>query len=91
VTAAVAASGEWTDPTGVRQPAGEVHAWRPGQNQTVCALALSRSSLRRFPHVPFDFAATDVLTEQDQIGRICPRCVAATRGRPRRSRIFRRP
>lgn len=89
--AAVVASAEWVDEAGQRQPAGEVHAWQPGQNQTVCGLALHRSQLRRFAHVPFDFAATDVLTEADRIGRICPRCVAATRRRPGRQRVFRRP
>ncbi|SDZ29531.1 hypothetical protein SAMN05444365_109108 [Micromonospora pattaloongensis] len=78
---AVAASTQWIDDAGVRQPGGEVHAWRPGQNQTVCGLALSRSSLRRFPHVPFDFTATDVVGAGDDIGWICPRCTAATGGR----------
>jgi hypothetical protein len=91
MSAAVAASSQWTDDVGVRQPAGEVHAWRPGRNQTECGLALSRSALRRFPHVPFDFRASDSLTGSDRIGRICPRCVAATRSRPRRMRTFRRP
>jgi hypothetical protein len=89
--AAVAASSEWTDETGVRQPAGDVHAWQAGHNQTLCGLPLRRTALRRFPHVPFDFQRTDVLTDADPIGRICPRCVAATRGRPRRGREFRRP
>lgn len=89
--AATAASSEWTDETGVRQPGGEVHAWRPGQNQTVCGLPLHRSRLLRFPHVPFDFRATDVLTDSDRIGSICRRCLAATHGRPRRERVFRRP
>lgn len=51
MSARVAASGSWTDPDGVRLPAGEVHAWVPGHNQTVCGLALSRSRLARFPHV----------------------------------------
>jgi hypothetical protein len=81
---AVAASSEWIDEHGVRQPAGEVHAWEPGKNQTVCGLALSRTGLRRFPHVPFDYAATDVVTEADRVGWICPRCTAATGGRRRR-------
>lgn len=81
----VAASDEWVDEAGVRQPGGEVHAWQPGQNQSLCGLSLSRSRLRRFPHVPFDYAATDVLTAQDQVGWICPRCAAATGGRRRRS------
>jgi hypothetical protein len=88
---AVAASSEWVDELGVRQPGGEVHAWSPGQNQTVCGLALHRSALRRFPSVPFDFGPADALTAADRIGRICPRCRAAVRGRPRRRREFRRP
>jgi len=88
---AVAASSGWVDPDGVRRPAGEAHAWLPGTNQTLCGLALSRSALRRFPHVRFDFRASDVLTDTDPIGRICPRCLAATRPRPRRNRVFRRP
>ncbi len=54
VRAAVAASGEWLDPDdNVRLPAGDVHAWLPGTNQTLCGLALSRSRLMRFAHVPF--------------------------------------
>jgi len=88
---AVAASDEWTDGTGVRQPGGQVHAWQPGHNETVCGLALSRTALRRFPHVPFDFRPTDTLTRADRIGWICPRCLGATRARPRRMRVFRRP
>ncbi len=91
VAAAVAASGQWTDETGVRQPRGEAHAWYPGQNQTLCGRALSRSRLYGFPHVPFDFRSTDALGASDRIGWICPRCLAATRSRPRRPRTFRRP
>jgi hypothetical protein len=68
-----------------------VHAWTPGRNETVCGLSLRRSALRRFPHVPFDFQATDVLTDADRVGRVCPRCLAASRRRPRRSRSFHRP
>ncbi|SCE78023.1 hypothetical protein GA0070612_0989 [Micromonospora chokoriensis] len=78
---AVAASGEEVGPDGVRQPGGEVHAWLPGQNQTVCGLALSRTRLRRFPHVRFDYSGTDVLTDADAVGWICPRCLAETTGR----------
>jgi hypothetical protein len=81
----VAASSEWVGDDGVRQPAGEVHGWLPGTNQTVCGLALSRSRLRRFPHVRWDYRATDVLTGADRVGWICPRCAAAAReGRPDR-------
>src|SRR3954463_12236894 len=50
--AAVAAADQWIDPDdGIRYPAGEVHAWERGRNETVCGLALSKSSLTRFPHV----------------------------------------
>ncbi|MEH1099165.1 hypothetical protein [Micromonospora sp. CPCC 205561] len=80
---AVAASSEETGPDGVREPAGEVHAWLPGQNQTVCGLPLSRTRLRRFPHVRFEYGSTDVLTEADPVGWICPRCLAASAGRRR--------
>ncbi|WP_280855274.1 hypothetical protein [Streptomyces sp. SAI-144] len=39
---AVAASGRWTDEEEGRRrlPAGEVHAWEPCTNQTVCGLSL---------------------------------------------------
>ena len=51
-TAAVAATERWVDPDdGIRYPAGEVHAWVPGHDETVCGLSLSRSRLARFPHV----------------------------------------
>ena len=50
---AVAASGQWTDEEEGRRrlPSGEVHAWEPGMNQTVCGLSLSRSQLSRFAGV----------------------------------------
>jgi len=52
--AAVAATDQWRDPDdGIRYPAGEVHAWERGRNETVCGLSLSRSRLARFPHVPW--------------------------------------
>jgi hypothetical protein len=86
VTAAsVAASSQWIDAGGVRQPGGEVHGWRAGTNQTVCGLALSRSRLRRFPHVAFDFRPTDQITAGDEVRYICPRCVAALTRRGERS------
>ena len=34
---AVAASGSWVDPDGIRRPSGEAHAWLPGTNQTTGA------------------------------------------------------
>jgi hypothetical protein len=85
VVASVAASSEWIDDDGIRQPGGEVHAWQPGANQTLCGLALSRSRLRGFPHVRFDFRASDVVTAADQVRHICPRCAAAAGRRGSRS------
>jgi hypothetical protein len=87
-TPAVAASSEEIGPDGVRQPGGEVHAWLPGQNQTLCGLPLSRTRLRRFPHVPFDYSSTDVLTEADPIRWICPRCLAARGRRDRKQQSW---
>ncbi|MEU8242900.1 hypothetical protein AB0C07_31980 [Actinoplanes missouriensis] len=83
--ASVAASSQFIGDDGIRQPAGEVHAWTPGMNQTLCGLALSRTRLRTFPHVKFDFRATDVVTAEDEVRYICPRCVAATSRRGERS------
>lgn len=83
--ASVAASSQFIGDDGIRQPAGEVHAWTPGMNQTLCGLALSRSRLKPFPHVKFDFRATDVITTEDEVGYICPRCVAATSRRGERA------
>ncbi|MFH8751486.1 hypothetical protein ACH4GK_29130 [Streptomyces rimosus] len=94
---AVAASGTWVDDEdGRRLPAGEVHAWEQGLNQTVCGLSLSRSQLGRFPHIGWP----DILPESggaaDRVRRVCPRCasVAGRRGtdaRPRWHRTNPRP
>lgn len=74
--AAVAASSRWTDPDGVRMPAGEVHAWERGTNQTVCGLPLSRSELQRFPHVDWRDVQPATGRHADEVGRVCPRCGA---------------
>jgi hypothetical protein len=78
--AAVAASSEWTDEDGRRLPAGEVHAWEPGTNQTLCGLALSKSSLRRFSGVRWADVQPESGGAADEVRRVCPRCAAATRG-----------
>ena len=85
----VAARDTWVDDEGIRRPAGEVHAWEPGQNQTVCGLPLARAGLVRFPHVAF--ADTDPLTggSADAVRWVCPNCAAAA-GRPRDSRSWER-
>jgi hypothetical protein len=90
--AATAASSTWTDPDdGVRLPAGDVHAWEPGTNQTVCGLALSRSELARFPHVPFAQVLPESGGAADRVGHLCPRCVAGTGVRRSRGRRRREP
>ena len=86
VRAAVAASGEWLDPDdNVRLPAGDVHAWLPGTNQTLCGLALAKSRLARFAHVPFEQVLPESGGAADAVGHLCPRCVAATGVRAERA------
>ncbi|MFJ2260331.1 hypothetical protein ACIOKD_18635 [Streptomyces sp. NPDC087844] len=65
-----------------RLPAGEVHAWEQGRNETVCGLSLSRSRLTRFPHVPWKDAIPESGGAADRVQRLCPRCasVAGRRG-----------
>jgi hypothetical protein len=87
-TAAVAATGTWTDPDGVRRPAGEVHAWRSG-NGTVCGLSLHRSGLVRFPHVTWEDAQPATGRHADEVDHVCPRC-AAGMGRRRDERPWQR-
>lgn len=79
--ASVAATGTWTDPDGVRMPAGEVHAWLPGTNQTLCGLSLSRSLLDRFPHVDWVDVQPATGRDADRVSAVCPRCAAATQRR----------
>jgi hypothetical protein len=80
----VAASSAYVDDEGVRQPAGDVHAWRPGQNQTVCGVPLSRARLDRFPHVPWADAVWVGQTGAGPVLALCRRCSAAMS--PRRGR-----
>lgn len=95
---AVAASGQWTDEEEgrTRLPAGEVHAWERGTNQTVCGLSLHRSRLARFPHVAWPDTFPESGGAADRVQRICRRCasVAGRRGsdaRPRWQRTDPRP
>ncbi|OSZ57374.1 hypothetical protein OQI_27590, partial [Streptomyces pharetrae CZA14] len=90
----VAASGQWTDEEEGRRrlPAGEVHAWEPGRNETVCGLSLSRSRLARFPHVTWQDIFPESGGAADRVQRVCPRCASAAgrRGpdaRPRWRRV----
>jgi len=87
--ASVAATGSWTDPDGYRSPAGEVHAWRPGTNSTLCGLQLSRSRLERFSHIQWVDVQPATGRDADRVSDVCPRCAAAT-GRRRDERPWRR-
>jgi hypothetical protein len=77
----VAATGTWVDPDGVRQPAGEVHGWSPGQNSTVCGLQLGRSGLVRFAGVEWRDVQPASGGRADAVQAVCPRCAAGLGGR----------
>jgi hypothetical protein len=87
--AAVAATASWTDPDGYRSPAGEVHAWLPGTNSTLCGLQLSRSGLERFNHIQWVDVQPATGRDADRVTDVCARCAAAT-GRRRDERRWRR-
>jgi hypothetical protein len=74
---AVVATSQWTDPDGTRMPAGEVHGWLPGTNQSLCGLPLSRSQLNRFPHVSWLDVQPATGRHADQVQSVCRRCAAA--------------
>ncbi len=74
--AAVAATGSWTDPDGIRAPSGEVHAWRRGMNETVCGLSLHRSRLQRFSHIDWQEAQPATGGAADEVTDVCRRCAA---------------
>ncbi len=87
--ASVAASGQWIDEEGVRQPAGAVHAWEPGTNQTLCGVPLNRAQLVRFPHVAWADVQPETGGSADEVVYVCPGCAAAM-GRRRDHRPWRR-
>ena len=60
---------------------GEVHAWTPGVNQTLCGFALIRSRLGRYPHVDWDDIRSESGRHADVVRRVCPRCMAGSRPR----------
>lgn len=87
--ASVAATGTWTDPDGFRAPAGQVHAWLPRTNQTLCGVPLHRAGLHRFPHVDWRDAQPATGRDADRVGEVCRRCAAAM-GERRDDRPWRR-
>jgi len=77
----VAATAESRTSDGERLPAGEVHAWVPGTNQTRCGLSLSRSRLVRFAGVAWNDVQPASGGAADAVAIVCPRCAAALGGR----------
>jgi hypothetical protein len=84
VSARVASTGSWAAPDGVRLPAGEVHAWTPGTNQTCCGLSLHRSRLHRFAAVAWRDVQPDTGGSADAVTSVCRRCAAIVGGRDTR-------
>lgn len=92
--ASVVATGQWTGPDRMRAPAGEVHAWVPGQNQTLCGRALSRERFVWFSHVGWADVQPATGRHADEVTQVCPRCAAgmgARRGERRWRRVDPRP
>ena len=77
----VAATDDWLDPDHTRLPAGEVHGWARGHNQTVCGLSLHRSRLRTFGEVEWPDVQPESGGMADQVQAVCPRCTAGIDGR----------
>ena len=80
--AATAATGSWIDPDGFRTPAGEVHAWLPGTNQTLCGMQIKKQGLRRFSHVEWADVQPATGRDADRVTTVCRRCMSATGHRP---------
>ena len=76
-SAAVAATGSGLDPDGGRLPAGEVHGWWHGQDETACGLALSKSQLVRFGGLRWADVQPESGGAADLVQVVCPRCTAA--------------
>ncbi len=92
MSAQVASSGDRLDDDLGRVPAGEVHGWYRGQNQTVCGLSLSRSRLRTFPGLSWADVQPASGGWADHVQDVCPRCRSAVEGRvPRRGWTRRDP
>ncbi len=75
--AAVAATGTWTDPDGFRAPAGHVHAWLPGTNQTLCGQPIKKAGLSTFPHIDWEDVQPATGSDADRVREVCPQCLAA--------------
>lgn len=73
---AVASSGMRIDDDGAERPAGTVHAWMRGSNQTVCGLRVSDHRLETFADLSFVDVSESNGDEPDTRW-CCPKCLAA--------------
>lgn len=85
-TAGVAATDDVLDEDGIRLPAGEVHGWWRGQNETLCGLSLHRSRLRTFGGLVWADVQPESGGSADAVQAVCPRCRAAVEGRTSKRR-----
>ncbi|MFF4213981.1 hypothetical protein ACFYZE_32465 [Streptomyces sp. NPDC001796] len=73
----MAASDRWWDEDdGRRPPGGEVHAWEPGANQTLCGRSLHRSRLATFRGVDWLDILPETGGDADAVRRVRPRCAS---------------
>ena len=86
----VAATDDWLDDDLVRHPAGEVHGWLRGRNETLCGLSLHRSRLRAFAGVSWEDVQPASGGLADAVQVVCPRCRAAIEGRTSKRRPWTR-
>ncbi|MCW2667646.1 MAG: hypothetical protein JWN57_2608 [Frankiales bacterium] len=86
----MAATDDRIDDDGARLPAGEVHGWHRGQNQTVCGLSLHRSRLRTFPGLSWADVQPESGGSADYVAQVCPRCRAGVEGRTSKRRPWSR-
>jgi hypothetical protein len=75
---ATAATGSWIDPDGFRTPEGEVHAWLPGTNQTLCGMQVKKQGLQRFSHIEWADVQPATGRDADRVTAVCRRCLAAS-------------
>lgn len=86
----VAATAQWIGPEGTWLPMGEVHAWGPGDDATLCGVPLSRAGLVTFPHVGWADADPAGGGLADRVSARCRRCTAAVSPRSRDRRPWAR-
>ena len=90
MTAQVAASDDVLDDDLVRRPAGEVHGWYRGQNETLCGLSLHRCRLRTFAGLEWSDVQPESGGAAEHVQAVCGRCRSAIEGRTSKRRPWTR-